>query len=319
MTMRLNRPGAVNYARTHWNTVCDDGVFWFTDHSVNVEAKRRELSAPASAGWEFRFLFVGSATETERAVFQKPGSPDILVGKDPGIADCAHFLSRCLKEGGKADIKGSLDAGVLVNELKARHDVKVLAEKVSKTQGDFVVKSGVLKPGDMIGYFNISPHGDYGGARAYTHSTMFVGPIAGEGRITCHTICRFGGLTPAPTSDVWHLDNPHYAYTLIHFSEDDAHVPVPVQQSLAGWWELSGPFPVYQHVDGRKAYFTLRKPASPKQNLLAQETATLFNENRTLSFIWRKTGTVDVWTANSSGGFDVLTNGMLRRTATRLF
>ncbi len=148
---------------------------------------------------------------------------------------------------------------------------------------------------------------------------MFVGQVRGTGRITCHTICRFGGLTPLPTSDVWHLGSTDYAYTLIHFSDDDTPIPLPVQESLAGWWELSGPFPVYQRVDARKAYFTFLKPSSPTQNLPAHESANCFNEGGKLSFIWQKTGTVDVWTPNSSGGFDVLTNGTLPRTATRVF
>ena len=64
---------------------------------------------------------------------------------------------------------------------------------MDQTAGQRVIDSGIFKPGDMIVYFNIDPHGDYGGAKQYAHSGMFAGKRGGdtEGKITCHTICRF--------------------------------------------------------------------------------------------------------------------------------
>jgi hypothetical protein len=313
--VKLDRHGAVAYAKTHWNTVCDDNLFWFTSHSVNVEQKRRELKASRMDGWEFRFLLT---VDGERAVFVNKGA-EILVGKDPGLADCAHYLSRCLIKGGGADIKGSLSSGMLVQELRARRDTVTLVEKIAKREAQTVIDSGVFKPGDMIGYFNIAADGDYGGKRAYTHTTMFVGHVKGAGRITCHTVSRFGGDTVAPTgislTDEWHLGKDHYAYTLIHFSDDDP----PLGTDLSGWWQLDGTPASYIRVKGRTAYSTSHKPANKLQSLYGKDRGYFFKEGGKFICIWKQSGKVDVWTAGKDGQFQLASAGAANRTATRLF
>jgi hypothetical protein len=324
-TMKLDRAKAVGFARTHWNTVSDDGVFWLTGEAVNVERKRRELGAPLAAGWQFRFVPDGAGGE--KAVFQNPPQPEKLVQGWDGLADCAHFLSRCLHAGGLP--VSSLSVPELVRLLQTRADTRTLAERVSRAQGQNIVNSSVLKEGDFIGYFNISPHGDFGGARQYSHSTMYVGKIAvgggaALGRVTCHTKSRFGGLTPPVINDEWHLDSDHYQYTFIHFSDDDITRSSINNEDLVGWWRISGASPIFQYNDDRgRAYFTFQEPMSANAHLGAQETAYWFLQGTTpdIVFTWRKTGTVDVWQrAIAAGvGYDVTTNGVPGRSATRIF
>ena len=325
--MKLDRAKAVDYARTHWNTVSDDGVFWLTGEPINVERKRRELGAPIASGWQFRFVPDGAGGE--KAVFQNPPQPEKLVQAWDGLADCAHFLSRCLHAGGMP--ASSLSVPVLVGLLQARPDTRTLAERVTRAQGQNIVDSSVLKEGDFIGYFNISPTGDFGGARQYSHSTMYVGKIAvgggaAVGRVTCHTMSRFGGLTPPVINDEWHLGSDHYQYTFIHFSDDDASRASFLQanKEFVGWWRVDGPIPVYQYNDDHgRAYFTFQEPKSPNAHLGPQETAYWFLQGAApdIVFTWRKTGTVDVWQRAVAAGvlYNLTTNGGSGRSATRVF
>jgi hypothetical protein len=201
--MRYDRAAAVGYARRFWDRPCDDGIFWRTDYAVDVAGMRKVLHAPAKDGWEARFVPDGAGAE--HAVFKRDtGDPnEIEIQPWDGLADCAHFLSRCLSAGGFA-IK-EISVPKLVNHLKGRGDTKVLAERVTRERGQGIVDTGILKKGDMLGYFNISPEGDYGGRRQYSHGTMFIGKIrAGdEGRITCHTKRGSAVCRPSPTSGIW--------------------------------------------------------------------------------------------------------------------
>jgi hypothetical protein len=119
-----------------------------------------------------------------------------------GLADCAHFLSRCLTAGGFSAQEISVPK--LVEHLKRRPDTKVLAERVTQERGQRIVDSGIFKRVDMLGYFNIDPRGDYGGRRQYSHSTMFVGKIrSGDvGRITSTRSRAFRDFHPFRTSGI---------------------------------------------------------------------------------------------------------------------
>ncbi len=104
----------------------------------------------------------------EEAVFRREVGgkvDDIVIQPWDGLADCAHFLSRCLTAGGFAIREISVPK--LVAHLTARGDTKVLAERVSRERGQGIVDTGILKRGDMLGYFNINPDGDYNGKRQY--------------------------------------------------------------------------------------------------------------------------------------------------------
>src|SRR5215831_12501612 len=124
--MGYDRSAAVKYAEQHWNIPCDDGVIWLTNESINIEAKRKELKAPAADGWQA--LFVSDHPNfSEKAVFRRTVGGIIeekLIHDWRGLADCAHFLSRALSEGGvKVQERGVSE---LVNTLQRRSDTKTL-------------------------------------------------------------------------------------------------------------------------------------------------------------------------------------------------
>jgi len=293
--MALDRVAAIDYARRFWNRPCDDGVFWLTDQVVNVEQKRRELRAPVSEGWEA--FFVSNGSGAEKAVFKRTVSGVVeikLIQPWEGLADCAHFLSKCLQAGGKSINERGVPE--LVRKLRERTDTKTLAEKVPQDRGQRIVNSGIFKNGDMIGYFNIDPAGDFDGVRNYSHSTMYAGKLndTDPGRVTCHTISRFPGLSFV--ADEWFLHSG-YNYTFIHFSDDDP-LPTPAMAvSLSGWWKVEyGARTEYYYIfrDGRARY-TLRAPASNRELHVAEGSAYWFQALDKVTFIWQKTGTVEVW------------------------
>jgi len=236
--MGYSRTKAIDYAKTFWDRPCDDGVFWLTEREVSIAHMRKQLRAPVADGWDARFIphydaATNSASEdiafiksnrSGQSIPRLPGTWDLIqIHGWAGLADCAHYLSKCLQAGG-ANVS-SLRVAELVAKLQAMSDTITLAEKVSKAQAQRVIDTGWFKPGDMIGYFNISPHGDYGRANSYTHSTMFVGKIdtggnpdsKDSGRITCHSNSRFGHQY---WDEEWWLHDT-YTYTLIHFKSDD--------------------------------------------------------------------------------------------------
>src|ERR1700694_2161795 len=132
---------------------------------------RRELKALAAEGWDPMFV-QGDGRDPEKAVFRRTVGGSIQEKKIhdwAGLADCAHFLSRCLSAGGaKIAERGVRE---LVATLQARSDTKTLCERVSRERAQRVINTGIFQKGDMLGYFNVSPTGDFGGRREYSHST----------------------------------------------------------------------------------------------------------------------------------------------------
>src|ERR1700749_4049589 len=124
--MAFDRDAAVKYADKHWNLPCDDGVFWLTNDVVNIAAQRKELHAPAADGWQPMFV-KGDGREPEKAVFRRTTggvTEEKIINGWAGLADCAHFLSKCLSAGGaKVNERGVRE---LVNTLQARADAKTL-------------------------------------------------------------------------------------------------------------------------------------------------------------------------------------------------
>ncbi|PYX76380.1 MAG: hypothetical protein DMG78_01790 [Acidobacteria bacterium] len=327
--MAYKRTDAVSFADTHWNIPADDGIFWLSNQSVSISQVRLHnviptsswKKAPVGEGWQP--FFVDDGGGGEKAVFRRVVSgttEEILINSWDGIADCAHFLSRCISAGGvKMNERG---VPSLVNTLQSLPNTKTLCEKVVKEAGQRVIDSGVFKPGDMVGYFNIDPAGDYGGAKQYSHSAMYAGKIGGktDGGITCHTICRFPGRSWV--EDSWWLKPPgHYTYTLIHFSDDDP-TPDPVKAAaLPGWWQLdyAGRTEYYLMRSGSVTY-TKKAPTTGQTTVhLPEGTAYWFMApNGEITFTWRKSGTVEVWTPAGSG-YTSKINGATPGVLTKLF
>src|SRR5438045_88816 len=125
--MGFNRTDAVNFADRHWNTPADDGIFWLSNQGVSIGQVRNHnvigtpywKKAPVADGWQP--FFVDDGTGGEKAIFRRVVggvTEEILINPWEGIADCAHFLSRCLTAGGaKTDERG---VPGLVQTLQAR-------------------------------------------------------------------------------------------------------------------------------------------------------------------------------------------------------
>jgi hypothetical protein len=327
--MAYTRDDAVKFAEKYWNIPTPDGIFWLSNERVVVAQVRRENTigtpfwkkAPEADGW--MPFFVDDGKGGEQAEFRRGAGPTlekILINPWAGIADCAHFLSQCLSAGGaKLNERG---VPSLVNALQERSDTKTLCEKVTKDAGQRVVDSGVFKPGDMIGYFNVDPKGDYGGAKQYAHSGMYAGKIGGskDGGITCHTICRFPGKSWV--EDSWWLKPPgHYTYTFIHFSSDDPPPDAIRLKALAGWWQLdyAGRTEFYLVDKNGTAKYSKRAPAKGQATLLAPEGSAhwFMAADGKITFIWRTSGTVEVWTPDG-GGYKSMVNGVTPGTLTQL-
>lgn len=323
--MAYKRDDAVKYAAKHWNIPCDDGVFWLSNERISVAAKRKQLKAPEADGWQPMFV-KGDGTDPEKAVFRRTVggvTEEKLINGWDGLADCAHYLSRCLTTGGaKIDERGVTG---LVNTLQARSDTKTLCERTPRAGAQRVIDSGIFKPGDMIGYFNIDPSGDYDGAKRYTHSTMYVGKLdaRGDGGVTCHTVARFP--PHSWVNDSWWLKDGAYTYTLIHFTADDPAPNLLKAEKLAGWWKLqySGRTEYYYMFKDGRARYTLKAPQSAKSQLtLPDGSAYWFMDGAgKITFIWRASGTVEIWTPDpgGGGGYSSKINGAVDGTLTKLF
>jgi hypothetical protein len=326
--MAYDRDAAVNHADTHWNIPCDDGKFGLTNDRPAVATKRKELHAPAADGWQPMFVDDGmhaDGTHAEKFVFRRTVgavTEEKIINEWDGLADCAHFLSECLSKGGaKVDEWGV--AG-LVSTLQNRSDTKTLCERVPQDRAQRVIDTGIFKKGDMLGYFNVSPTGDFGGRQAYAHSTMFVGKFGSppdDGRVTCHTVCRFPKRSWV--EDRWWLTD-HYTYTLIHFTAGDPTPDPKRTAALEGWWTLtyaSRTEYYYIFKDGRARY-SRKAPKSAKDQMHAIDGhAYWFMDGAgKVTFIWKATGTVEVW---SPGGdvtsYSSMINGVTPGVVAKLF
>ena len=295
--MSYDRNAAIAYARRYWDKPCDDGIFWRNPSPpVEIENARKVLKASAKDGWEPRF--VPDSAHNESAVYQRffgGKTEEILIQGWSGLADCAHFLTRCIRAGGIPISEVSVPR--MVTHLKSRFDVKVLAEQVTRDRGQRIVDTGFFKKGDILAYFNIDPHGDYNGRRQYSHSTMYVGKIdSGDvGRITCHTKSRFAGLSFYP--DEWHLEVDSYTYTFIHVAIDDVAPSRAVASKLSGWWGKSNGVGGYYFLGpSGRASLTMRPPATHLEAPGAPlNSAYWFLADGKITFFWRRGGNVEEW------------------------
>ncbi len=144
--MAYSRVRAVEYAERHWNVPCDDGVFWLTNERVSIEVQRAVLKAAAAGGWQPMFV-KGAGSDPEKAVFRRTVGGVVeekVISNWAGLADCAHFLSRCLTAGGaKVDERGVRE---LVQRLQARIDTKTLCERVTRERAQAVIDTGISSP-----------------------------------------------------------------------------------------------------------------------------------------------------------------------------
>jgi hypothetical protein len=317
----IDRKAAVDYARKFWNRVSDNDKFWISSAEISLAAKRKSMKAPAADGWEAFFVPDGSGGE--KAIFRRTvggkteDMPDPIAIWDD-LDDCTHYVCRCLLKGG-VSLKETPRANELTETMIKSGKTKVLALKATKDEGQKVVDSGIFKPGDLVGYYT-----DKKGR--YTHTAMFVGRLTGAagdpGGITCHTLCRFQGLTKAwngADDDAWFLHGG-LSYTLIHFSEDDP-APAASLSWLPGWWQIGKDF--YCVLENGRAFATPTKPAKASQKLLSGNSAGYYFEvDKEVVFVWRKPGgkvQVERWTAPGTTKAAALKIAGSDASATRVF
>ena len=330
--MAYIRTAAVDFADKHWNIPADDGLFWLSNEAIVISQVRQQnvvprpdwKKAPAADGWMPKFVDDGKGGE--KAVFQRAtpaGLEEILINPWEGIADCAHFLSRCLTAGGLKGT-GSDERGVptMIHHLQDRTDTKTLCETVPREAGQRIIDTGIFKPGDMIGYFNIDPKGDYDGKKEYAHSAMYAGKIGGkrDGGVTCHTICRFPGRSWVEDS-WWLKPSGHYTYTLIHFTDDDPAPDAARAAALAGWWQLdyAGKTEYYLMKKTGSVEYSKRAPTKGQTVMHGAEGKAFWfmSPDGKITFTWRTTGTVEVWTPVGSG-YTSMINGATPGALTKL-
>lgn len=321
--MSIDRKAAVEYAKKFWNRVADDDKFWISSAPIVTATKRKAQDAPVAGGWEV--FFVPDGEGEEDAVFCRTTNGKIIDQKVDPVADwnllddCTHYVSRCLLTEG-IDLKETPRANELTEAMIKHRKTKTLAVKTSQTEGQKVIDSGIFKPGDMIGYYTKSKG-------RYTHTAMFVGWQSGEsndpGGITCHTLCRFQGLTEAwngATDDSWFL-HEGLEYTLIHFAEDDAPISRSTLGWLPGWWRVGSEF-YFIPEDGHA--FTSHAPPRNAGHRIAggHSSGYYFDLGSEIVFIWRKPTNktqIEVWSKGTDPQkVDVAIDG-LASSATRVF
>jgi hypothetical protein len=306
----IDRKAAVDYAKKYWNRVTDDDKFWLHNEVVALADKRKSMNAPASEGWEA--FFVPDGNGGENAVFRRTVPAKIVDGKtvpaktedkrDPiatndDLDDCTHYVCRCLIKEGIA-LTETPRANELAEAMIKSPNTKMLAEKTTQKEGQKVIDSGIFKPGDLVAYYK-KQKGRYG------HNAMFVGKqTSGKddpGGITCHSLCRFEGLTQVwngATDDVWFLSG-ELSYTLIHFSEDDPKISADTLKWLPGWWKIGNDF--YFVKENGHAFLTPLKPKQASQKLPSGSwVGYYFEAGSEVVFVWRKLGgkvQVERWTA----------------------
>jgi hypothetical protein len=304
----FNRDDAVSYAADHWNTVCDDELIYLYGGTINTRLKKRELRLPDPDSWDVVFLPDPSSPRTkEQAFFYRPTDGDaptpatrdqfelVKFHEDKGLADCAHYLSKCLQAGG---LKGFLHPGVpdLVSSLRGLSHTKTLGNLIPGPNAQQVINTGIFQPGDVIAYYLKVPHNANEGT-GYSHSTMYVG----DNRITCHTLARF---REQYNNSFWPLvskeDALHWRYTLIHFADDDPPSVSGLTGLIEGWWEVdAGPEErFYSFQSNGVVRFTPHRPANTKHALAkgaAKESGYWYDLGVSLLIFWIDTGVVERW------------------------
>ena len=246
--MAIDRKAMMDYARLRWCRPCHDGTIYSNiKGTVNVEAARKALKLDSS--WDAVIIpAVDPKTnqlidEKARCCFirknasgqeipvpdKKPtelsGKFDIVPfyqqkGDHDGLEDCAQNVSCVLRSGG-VKINHAGVPGLVADLQNGRFSkiTRTLGEKVTKKQGDRIMSTGVMDPGDIVAFFD----------KSYHHSAVYTGiDHSRVHRITCHTRSRFHGFFDG--SDWSITDDPSWQFTLIHFVDDFTTPSTPIAE-----------------------------------------------------------------------------------------
>jgi len=282
-----NRDSAVSYARLHWMEPCDDGVIALASNGpLVVEQERKRLGATGT-DWLPRFQKVARGAEfVERFVFFNPSTKEIRKSHEwEGLADCAHFLSKCVSAGG---VPLSTDwVPTIVDTLRRLDSTKTLGAKVVDYRAKEIIDVGVVRKGDVICYFD-GLGKELGGG--YVHSGIFVD----GSNISCHTRARFG--------EDWNIHPGRYRHTIIHFADDDREAIESFASRVAGLWEVVWRGETYYYTfdrKGRVSYSSSRSGAPEGRGYWFPYPAA---GSGGLVICWTNSGSVERYVLDGSKG-----------------
>src|SRR5262245_1275210 len=276
------------YVDDHWMVPCKDGIVWVYYAGIDTRAEIAKHKKATKKDWAAAFLQYadptygsleglylippGDLARVKAGRFDASSYPDrkmvsswydnaakntsnaeVLSQKPAyhGLNDCAHFATQSLAAGGiHVETTG---VPTLFNSLRALADTKTLAKTVTAAAAENIIKSGVMKAGDVIIYSKGAEH---------HHSVVYMG----NARIAMHTWANHPDH-PALHGD-WKASatDDHPLVTLIHFGRDDP--PIPPNSGMLGWWEVlwrGTTYYYYFEKSGRVAW-TQQKPANLKQS-----------------------------------------------------
>ncbi len=337
--MPLSRSSVKDYVEKFWLHPCDDGVIHsYVKGSFKVEDERHRLAKlgklPDAKSWTAVFVPDVDDSNTllpgkERACFIRPNPaghvipvpgnrPQEIDGKfdvvtfhhDKGLVDCAHYVSRCLTTSGVKINQPGVDG--LVTTLRKMKDTKTLGHKVSRAQGDRILATGVMQPGDVVTYLPPKANG-------YSHSTIYMGPDKdGTHRITCHTLSRHQSFYD---DSPWSITTAEgWRFTLIHFGHDDTTVPAAFAAALPGWFQVesAGKTRFYRFLTNGHVQRLDRKPPNSAQVAVPETSRGYwFIKSMEVIVCWPHQGDLDristAWLAPGKvlGEFKLLVNDMV--------
>ncbi len=314
MSFSDQRDKIAGYADERWMVPCKDGLVWLSGGgAINTAEQIAKQKQVTKKDWAATFLDYMGGTVQYEGLYLVPvadlarvktgqldagsypdrkmisswsddasrdkNNPEVVAQKPEfhGLNDCSHFVTQCLAAG---DIHMETTwVPALFNSLSAR--AKMLAKMVTDADAENVVKSGVMKKGDVIVYSAGAEH---------HHSVIYMG----NAQIAMHT--RSNHPDQRTFRGNWKVsaNAEHPLVTLFHFGDDDA--AIPPDSPMFGWWKVlwnGAPFYYYFDKTGRVGW-TRQPPANLNLPLSAPGGQGFWFVERThIGICWTNTGSYE--------------------------
>lgn len=316
--MTLFRDQIKTYVDDHWMVPCKDGIVWVYYAGIDTRAQIAKHKTATKKDWAATFLQYADPTygsleglylippadlaKVKAGQFDASSYPDRkmisswydkadknnlnpeVIGQKPeynGLNDCAHFVTQSLAAGGiHVETTG---VPTLFNSLTTGlADTKTLAKTLTAGAAENIVKSGVMKAGDVIIYSKGAEH---------HHSVVYVG----SAQISMHTWANHpnhptlkGDWKASATTD-------HPLVTLIHFGRDDS--AIQPNSGMLGWWQVlwRGMTWYYYFEKTGRVGWTKHLPTNLKRPLSTPGgRGYWFQEPFRVSICWTDTGSFEV-------------------------
>lgn len=299
-----------------WMVPCKDGLVWVYYDAINTKVQIAKQKQATKKDWAAAFLQYSDPTYgTLEGLYLIPAAdlakvksgqlgaglyPDrkmisswydksdknnlnaeVLAQKPEynGLNDCAHFVTQCLAAG---DIHvETTGVPTLFNSLRGLPDGKTLAKMLPASAAENIIKSKVMKKGDVIIYSEGNSH---------HHSVVYVE----NGQISMHTWANHPNHPTLKGNWKGSATTDHPLVTLIHFGRDDTKIPA--DSAMLGWWnvQLRGATYYYYFDKSGHVGYTRQMPANLKQPLHAPTgRGYWFVEPNQISICWTDTGSFE--------------------------